>query len=177
MRSPVDGQVVSLSVYPGLLVEPLKPMVVVADPTALEVRATASVEQIASLVEGQAVSVVVGARSEQVYEAVIECLPYPHGTCGRGEREDSSSAVRVRLDVDTTGLQAGLPAQVTVVLEAHDDVLWLPPDAILTYRGDDFVLVQNASGQRRVAVELGILSETRVEVRSGLVAGQSVVVQ
>lgn len=176
IRSPVDGQVVSLSVYPGLLVEPLKPMVIVADPTALEVRATASAEEMASLTEGQPVSVAVGARAERTYEGSIDCLPYPYGTCGAGEREDSNSAVRVKLEADPSDLQVGLPALVTVVLEAREAVLWVPPEAIRTLQGGSFVTVQEGARQHRVEVEIGIAGEDRVEIVNGLEEGQLVVV-
>ncbi len=176
IRSPVDGQVVSLAVYPGLLVEPLKPVVVVADPTSLEVRVTASGEELTPLVEGQPVNVAIGARSEQTYEGTIRCLPYPYGTCGGVQGTDTDPAVRVRLEGEASALQVGLPAQVTVVLEAREDVLWLPPDAIRTLQGGSFVTVQDGARQHRVEVETGVQGQDRVEIVAGLDEGQLIVI-
>lgn len=177
IRSPVDGQVVSLSLYPGMLVEPLKPMVFVADPAALEIRATASAEQIASLMEGQPVSVSIGPRSEQTYEGVVRCLPYPYGTCAASDdRAGADPTARVQLEAAPSTLQVGTPAQVTVVLEARDDVLWLPPEAIRTLQGGSFVIVQEGARQHRVEVETGVEGQDRVEITGGLEQGQLVVI-
>ena len=177
IRSPVDGQVVSLSLYPGMLVEPLKPMVVVADPAALEIRATASAEQIASLMEGQPVSVSIGPRSEQTYEGVVRCLPYPYGTCAASDdRTGADLTARVQLEAAPSTLQVGTPAQVTVVLEARDDVLWLPPEAIRTLQGGSFVIVQEGARSHRVEVETGVEGQDRVEITGGLEQGQLVVI-
>jgi HlyD family secretion protein len=176
IRSPVDGQVVSLSVYPGLLVEPLKPMIIVADPTAVEVRATAPAEQMVALTEGQSVSVSVGPRFEQTYEGVIRCLPYPYGTCGgSGEGADSDPAVRVSLGADSLTFQTGASATVTAILEVRDDVLWLPPEVIRTLQGQPFVTVQEGARQRRVEIEVGVRGDDRVEIVSGLEQGEVVV--
>jgi HlyD family secretion protein len=174
IRSPIDGQVVSLSVYPGQLVQPLQPVIVVADPAVIEVRSAASTEEIRSLVEGQPVSLTLGTRSEQTYEGVIRCLPYPYGSCGASEGAASEPAVRVQVEADAGTLQVGLPAQVTVVLEAHDDVLWLPPEMIRTLQGRPFVIVQEGMRQRRVEVETGVEGQDRVEILSGLQEGQIV---
>lgn len=176
VRSPVDGEVVSVALYPGMLVEPLKSMIVVANPTALEVRAAASTEQMASLVEGQSVSVDIGLRSGQTFDAVIRCLPYPYGTCAASDdRGSADTMVHVQLETVPDTLQVGMPAQLTVTLEARDDVLWLPPDAIQTLQGRPFVIVQDGARQHRVEVETGIEGEGRVEVTSGLTEGQLVV--
>jgi len=177
VRSPVDGQVVSLALYPGMLVEPLKSLIVVADPTALEVRATASTEQMASLVEGQPVSVEIGLRSEQMFDGVVRCLPYPYGTCAASDdRGSADTMVHVQLETAPDTLQAGMPAQLTVVLEVREDVLWLPPDAIRTLQGRPVVTVLEGTRQHRVEVGTGIETQDRIEITSGLTEGQLVVI-
>ena len=67
--------------------------------------------------------------------------------------------------------------RVTVVLERKDDVLWLPPQAIRTFEGRRFVVVQEGEAQRRVDVKVGIESEDRVEIEEGLTEGQIVIGQ
>jgi multidrug efflux pump subunit AcrA (membrane-fusion protein) len=65
---------------------------------------------------------------------------------------------------------------VNVVLERKDDVLWLPPQAIRTFEGRKFVVVQEeGEAQRRVDVKVGIESEDRVEIEEGLTEGQVVI--
>jgi multidrug efflux pump subunit AcrA (membrane-fusion protein) len=54
--------------------------------------------------------------------------------------------------------------RVTVILEQKEDVLWLPPQAIRSFEGRNFVVIQDAEGQRRVDVKLGITTGDRVEI-------------
>ena len=75
------------------------------------------------------------------------------------------------------GYASGDIIRITIVLEQKPDVLWLPPAAIRTFEGRKFVVVQENAGQRRVDVKLGIESEDRVEIASGLTEGQIVVGQ
>jgi hypothetical protein len=64
------------------------------------------------------------------------------------------------------------------VLDERQNVLWLPPAAIRTYQGRDFVVVQQADGsQQRVDILVGIVTDERVEITAGLEAGQTIVGQ
>jgi multidrug efflux pump subunit AcrA (membrane-fusion protein) len=53
--------------------------------------------------------------------------------------------------------------------------MWLPPQAIRRFEGRRFVVVQDAEGQRRVDVKVGITSDDRVEILEGLEEGQVVI--
>jgi multidrug efflux pump subunit AcrA (membrane-fusion protein) len=81
------------------------------------------------------------------------------------------------LTVDLHGVEVepGDLVRVTVVLEQKEDVLWLPPAAIRTFEGRKFVVVQEGAGQRQVDVTLGIESEERVEIETGLEEDQVVI--
>ena len=61
------------------------------------------------------------------------------------------------------------------VLERKEDVLWLPPAAIRTFEGRKFVVIQEGAIQRRVDVTVGIESDDRVEIVSGVEEGDVVV--
>jgi len=79
--------------------------------------------------------------------------------------------------LDDTGLALilGEAASVTVVIDEHQNVLWLPPAALRTFQGQDSVLVEAGGVQRRVDVRLGLKSADRVEILEGLSEGQVVV--
>jgi len=87
------------------------------------------------------------------------------------------SSTRISLDVDPAevGLELHDLVQITVVLERKAGVLWLPPQALRRFEGRDFVVVQEADGQRRVDVKLGVEGGDRVEIVTGLTEGQIVV--
>jgi multidrug efflux pump subunit AcrA (membrane-fusion protein) len=174
--APVDGQVVYLLVYPGAPVEAYQTVLVVADPTQLEVQAAASDEQLRSLFQGQQVSVSPRTNSSQAYNATVRCLPYPYGACENvGDPAGSDQSLRIELADGANPLQMGALVRVTIDLEEKEDVLWLPLEAIRTFQEQDFVLVVEDGRQRRVNVTLGVRGQDRVEILDGLEDGQLVV--
>jgi multidrug resistance efflux pump len=176
--APTDGDVLSLSVYAGRSAEAFKPVIVVADPSAIEVSADLTSSQLQEMVEGQEAEVTLRAYPGQTWHGTVRRLPYPYGSGGGTEAlasEDKST--RISLGGDLSGFQLGDLASVTIVLEEKDDVLWLPPAAIRTFQGRTFVIVQDVDRQRRVDVTIGIESDERVEIVEGLEEGQIVVGQ
>jgi multidrug resistance efflux pump len=176
--APADGEVLSLSVYAGRPAEAFKPVIVVADPSAIEVSADLTSSQLQEMVEGQEAMVTLRAYPGQTWHGTVRRLPYPYGSGGGSEAlagEDKST--RISLEGDLSGFQLGDLASVTIVLEEKDDVLWLPPAAIRTFQGRQFVIVQDVDRQRRVDVTIGIESDDRVEIVEGLEEGQIVVGQ
>ena len=178
----MDGEVVSVAVAPGRAVEAFKPVIIVADPGGLEISAQLSAEQMRELSEGQEVSLLPADYPGQALAGVIRQLPYPYGSGGGSEAlENADTATRVSLDFASLPagvvLEAGDLVRATVALERRQDVLWLPPAAIRTFSGRQFVVVQDGDVQRRVDVVLGSKSEQRVEVKSGVQEGQTIVGQ
>jgi multidrug efflux pump subunit AcrA (membrane-fusion protein) len=105
----------------------------------------------------------------------VRQLPYPYGG-GTTEASEDDTAVRIAFDDPDVPLEMGELASVVIVLEEKSDALWLPPAAIRTFQGRNFVVVQDEDGsQRRVDVRLGIENEERVEILEGLERGQMVV--
>ena len=176
--APMDGEVLSLSLYAGRPAEAFKPVIVVADPSAIEVSADLSSSQLGEMVEGQKAIVILSAYPGQTWHGTIRRLPYPYGTGGGSEGlADADKSVRVSLEGDLSDLALGDLARVTIVLEEKDGVLWLPPAAIRTFQGRKFVIIQEGDRQRRVDVQIGIESADRVEILEGLEEGQIVVGQ
>jgi multidrug resistance efflux pump len=176
--APTDGEVLSLSVYAGRPAEAFKPVIVVADPSAIEVSADLSSSQLQEMVEGQEAVVTLRAYPGQTWHGTVRRLPYPYGTGGGSEGlAGADKSTRISLEGDLSGLKLGDLARVTIVLEEKDDVLWLPPAAIRTFQGRKFVIVQDVDRQRRVDVTIGIESDDRVEILEGLEEGQIVVGQ
>lgn len=176
--APMDGEVLSLSLYAGRPIEAFKPGIVVADPSAIEISADLSSSQLQEMVEGQEAIVTLSAYPGQTWQGTVRRLPYPYGSGGgTGSLEDADKSVRVSLEGDLSGLELGDLARVLIVLEEKDDVLWLPPEAIRIFQGRKFVIVQEGDRQRRVDVTVGIESQDRVEILTGLEEDQIVIGQ
>jgi hypothetical protein len=122
------------------------------------------------LEEGMVAIITMSDRPGEEITGVIRRLPYPYGGGGRtgSDAEDVDESTRVSLDMTAAdaGLDMGDLVRVTVVLERKDNVLWLPPQAIRTFEGRRFVVVQDGDIQRRVDVKVGIESEDRIEIEA-----------
>jgi len=175
--APVDGEIVSLSLYLGRLVEPFRTVIVIANPSAIEVSADLSNDQLKEMTEGQKAAVILATNPERNWTGTVRLLPYPYGTGGGIESPAvADNSTRINLEGDVSELRLGDLVRVTIVLEEKDDALWLPPAAIRTFQDRTFVIVQEEERQRRVDIEMGIESQDRVEILKGLAEGQVVVV-
>jgi multidrug efflux pump subunit AcrA (membrane-fusion protein) len=174
--SPMDGKVVMLSVVAGRNAEAFKPVVIVADPGRVELGADLSAAQLADLTQGQSVEVVFSRQSDVTWQGMVHQLPYAAGSTGK-EQAAADNSTRIAVDGDLSALSLGELAQVRVLLQKKEGVLWLPPEAIRTFQDRAFVIVQDADRQRRADVRLGIQSKDRVEILEGLQEGQKVVGQ
>ncbi len=174
--APFDGRVMAVSIAAGDAVEAFKPVLVIADPAELEVTAELSAEEMGRLSEGQAATLIPLEYPGQEISGAIRSLPYPYGSGGSAMGlEGADRTTHLTVDFGDLAVEPGDLVRVTVVLERKENVLWLPPAAIRTFEGRKFVIVQEGAGRRRVDVTLGIESEDRVEIVSGLEEGDVVV--
>jgi hypothetical protein len=81
------------------------------------------------------------------------------------------------LNGDWPASDFNLGSQVTVkaIQEKHTNVLWLPPGAIREADSHQFVLVQDGDKQTRVDVQVGLSTNSQVEITQGLKADQVVI--
>jgi HlyD family secretion protein len=82
----------------------------------------------------------------------------------------------VAIEGDTLkyNLRPGMSAQVEILVEELDNVLSVPVQAILQFKGKEYVFVKDGDGFRREAIDLGISNDQHVEVKKGLKAGELV---
>jgi RND family efflux transporter MFP subunit len=180
LTAPFDGQILLVRVTEGRMVEAYNPVMVVGDPSELEVSAELSGSQMQDLVEDMPVVCTLTSRPGEEIPGHIRRLPYPYGSGGSvsSSLEEEDESTRITLEaLEDIELGLGDLMHVAVVLESKEDVLWLPPQAIRTFEGRKFVVIQEGEGQRRVDVKIGIESEDRVEIEEGLSQGQIVIGQ
>jgi multidrug efflux pump subunit AcrA (membrane-fusion protein) len=173
--APFAGRVLSLDVRAGNLTTAYKTALVLGDPGALEITADLSASELSQMSIDQEATVRLLNRPDQDYAGHVRQLPYPYGGGSGGETDDT--AARIALDDPSVTLEIGELATVVIFLEQRENVLWLPPAAIRTFQGRNFVVVQDGDVQRRVDVRLGLESEERVEILEGVQEGQVVVGQ
>jgi multidrug efflux pump subunit AcrA (membrane-fusion protein) len=172
--APFPGQILSLNIKAGDAAEAYEAVGVLADPNALEITAELGSEELSEMALNQEAVISLRDRPGETFRGTVRQLPYPYGgtTLDTGS-DDTAVHVAIEGQADMT---LGELATVSIVLQEKENVLWLPPAAIRTYQGRDFVVVQLADGsQKRVDVLLGITTDERVEIEAGLEEGQTIV--
>jgi multidrug resistance efflux pump len=174
ISAPFEGEVLALNISPGNSVEAFKTAIVVGDPGALEITANLEASDVAELSVEMPATIRMRNRPEQDLIGFVRQLPFIGGS---DSTNNDDKAVHVALQDKNVTLELGELATVLITLEQKDNALWLPPAAIRTFQGRDFVVIQDGAAQRRVDVKLGIKGEDRVEVLEGVQEGQVVVGQ
>jgi RND family efflux transporter MFP subunit len=82
--------------------------------------------------------------------------------------------VAIEGDTAKLNLRPGMSAQVEILVEELDNVLSVPVQAILQFKGKDYVFIKEGEGFRRESIDLGISNDQHVEVKKGLKAGDLV---
>ena len=173
LTAPFDGQVLSLNIKAGDTVAAYDAVGVVADPAKLEITAELSSDELSQMALEQQARITLRNRPGETFDGVVRQLPYPYSGTTIDTGDDTAAHIAITGDVTLT---VGELATVSIILQEKENVLWLPPGAIRTYQGRNFCVVQNPDGtQQRVDVLLGIVTEERVEIVSGLSQGQVIV--
>jgi multidrug efflux pump subunit AcrA (membrane-fusion protein) len=172
LRAPFDGQIMSLGIAVGDQVTARKAAATLADPTTLEISVIPTPQELEDMGVGQAVLIRLTSQQGKEAPGSVRLLP-DTSTSGSGSQKDPSA--RIVPNAETATLTLNEAVTVIVDVETRPDVLWLPPGALRSFQGRDFVLVVEDGVQRRLDVRLGLKSADRIEIVSGLEEGQIVV--
>ena len=177
--APFTGVVLQSSIMEGKQVQGYSTMMVLADPTELEVSADLQDTEMSELAEGVSVVAEFINRPGEEFAGVIRRLPYPYSGGGLSESvDDEDQSTRITLegiDPVEAGWVMGDRLRITSELERSEGTLWLPPQAVRTFEGRSFVVIQDGSAQRRIDVRVGIRSDDRIEILEGLEEGQVII--
>ncbi len=176
LYASIDGVVSGVSIRPGAEVRAFDPVMTVLDPGARELRVeNVTGQDLNRLSAKQPVAIIFNRYENQPVKGIVERLPQDATSTQTEVQTDS--AVHISYDAPNLDLEFGDLAAAVITLQRRPNVLFLPPPALRTFQGRRFVVVQDGERQRRVDVEVGIVSDDRVEIKSGLKENQVVVGQ
>jgi membrane fusion protein (multidrug efflux system) len=170
IRATFDGLVAKRTHNPGDLVEAAAsdPVLRVVDPKRLEVTASipvADVERVAMGATAHLASATEGAPT------TLKVVSRPAVV----DANTASAPIRLRFSMPSA-LPIGAPVQLTIQAEEHRDVVMVPAAAV-THEGEEAaVFVVNGEKAQRRVVMLGITDDAHAEIRSGIKAGDMVIV-
>lgn len=172
ITAPFDGEVLSITLYPGMQVTGFKSVLTLVDPEGLEITLLPTASELAEISIGQATLIRLPNRPGQELNGAVRYLPL--ASSGSSSGQDTDQSVRVTLEDGNNLLTMGEVATVLIQLEQRENVLWISPAALRTFQGRDFVIIQDGEVQRRVDIRLGLRSQDRIEILEGLSEGQVV---
>ena len=169
--APEDGVISAVNITAGVAAP--SGDAITMQSSALQAVAAASESDVGSLKPGMAATVAVTATGASITGELLSISPVAAG--GSGSSVVTYQLV-VALDQQPAGVLAGMTAQVTIRLAEATGVVAVPSTALSGRSGTYVVRVMGASGQPEARqVEVGLISTSLAEIRSGLQAGEIVV--
>lgn len=109
---------------------------------------------------------------KQKYNGVVESIDKIAVPNAKG---NPVIGANVKIENSDENIYIGVAAKLTMTVAEEKDVLYLPNENVNTSTEGDFVYVVQNGVVKKKAVELGITSNSKVEIKSGLEEGDQVV--
>lgn len=171
--SPIDGQVIVSSLYPGQTVTTSDAVLVLSD--RLIVKADVDETDIGSVRPGQKADISLDAYPDIKVEGVVDHIYY--------ESTLVSNVNIYHVDIVPSKVpdvfRSGMSANVDIIVSEKEHVITLPLSAVKTRNGHSFVLKRGADPDsvKWVPVKTGLKDDNNVEIVSGLSSSDVVLVR
>jgi cobalt-zinc-cadmium efflux system membrane fusion protein len=176
LRAPFDGRVLERQATPGAVVEPMQPILTLANLSTLWVFLQAYEKDLALLRSGLPLRIRTDAYPQETFSGRLDFLG--------GAVDEATRTVGVRATVQNTAdkLRPGMfvKAQVEVPRPQAENkpIVAVPQSALQTLAGRTVVFVETVPGRfARRAVETGHTFEGFTEILSGVKPGEAVVTE
>ena len=171
LTAPIDGIVTAVNVVAGL--EAPSGDAIVVDAATFRVTADVVESDLAAMAVGQTATVSIASIDAKLTGKVTAIAPTTEGDTTGGV---VSYAVTVSIEKPPATVRAGMTADVAITIDSVTNVLTVPAGALRGTSGNYSVLVMGADGTPTAQpVEVGLVTNTTAEIKSGLAAGQEVV--
>ncbi len=167
--APSAGTVIEKHAVLGELATPDKTLFTVADLSVLWVQATLFEKDLAMVRTGAAAEVTVAAYPKEAFRGRVAYISEVF--------DKETRTVRARIEVKNPDgrLKPDMFAHAAIEAGGTANALLVPEEAVVLLQGQPTVYVEEAHGFEPRPVELGARYGTRVEIRSGVAAGDLMV--
>ncbi len=165
LRAPFDGVVLEITIQPGDSATAFTPVITLALPEPKEVIASLPFNDTQRLSVGMVGVCQEINKPETIVQCAVRQLPL--------SSRDADQTTRIAASLEE--LTLAQLVEVSMPLQIRENALWLPPAAIRTFQNRTFVVIETPDGQRVSDVALGLQTDDRVEVLSGVTEGDIVV--
>lgn len=167
LYAPIEGVVLEVALKPGDSVTAFTTVITIGNPEPKEAIASLSIADAQRLSVGLVGVCQVINQPDTAVQCIVRRLPL--------SSQDADQTTRVAATFDN--LADGQLIQIDMPLEVRQNVLWLPPAAVRTFQNRTFVVLQTPDGPRSVDVQIGLQTDERVEIMSGVNEGDVVIGQ
>lgn len=168
IRAPFSGYLGLRTVSPGAIIAAGTPIATVSDISLIKLDFTIPETQLALLSKGQTLRILSSAYPDRIFEGTVATIDSVVDPATR------SVAVRAILPNGDRMLKPGM--LLTVKLLARERRALSVPELAVVGEGDQqYVYVAQDGKAKRVAITSGVRQDGKVEILSGLKAGQSIV--
>jgi HlyD family secretion protein len=187
ITAPADGQVVHSNrfssrggsaefvVEPGAMVREQQTIILLPDPSKMQVRAKVNESRVTLIREQMPVRVKVGAVSDELMGVVVKVNKYaePGNWMGSSVKE---YAAFIQIIDPPPVIRTGMTAEVRIFVEQLPKALQIPVFAVYETEGHHLVLKQEGPNKwKTVEVQIGATNEKFVTINEGLAKGDLVV--
>lgn len=164
LYSPIDGVVLEVNIAPGNQVDAFSTVIIVGLPEPKEAIANLAIGDAQRLSVGMVGVCQVLNDPDSAVQCVVRQIPL--------SSRDADQTTRVAAAFENVPTNQLIEIQMP--LQVRENVLWLPPAAIRQFQNRTFVVLQTPDGPRSVDVQIGLRTDERVEIISGVNEGDVV---
>lgn len=169
IASPIAGRINELMVDPGEYVNPGAAVVELVDISQIKIEVNVPELDVRYLEVGQQVAVTVDAYADELWTAVVDFVAF------KADEATKTFRVRVVTDNADSRIRPGILARVSLQRRVVEDAVTAPLFAIVDKGGERVVFVEENGIARARTVELGVVSDDRIQVLSGLNVGDNLI--
>lgn len=173
IRAPFAGLVTQVHVELGEVISPANPLLELVDDSRLTVAAPVDEADIGKLNTGMPVRIEADAFRGRSFAGE---LAYISPVVLEDMRQNRSLQVEVGLDGAAAQFKVGMSADIEIVTDRRQDVLWVPTAAVMRRADRRQVYVLNGDRAQLRDIQCGLTNWDRTEVREGLREGERVII-
>lgn len=172
VTSTIDGYVTSLNVSVGNMAGGKTPAVTVADVSSLNANVSVSEFIIGKIKQGDTVDLKIATLGDKVYKGEIEAVsPAP-------ALDGVTYPVKIKVTDESGDIKAGMFAEISIKSVEEKKAVTVPTSSVILKKGETKVaIVDDEDIVKLRAVETGIDTDKYIEIKSGLKAGERVIVK
>jgi HlyD family secretion protein len=173
IRASFDGLVTDVHVESGESLVMGAPVVDLVDDSGITVEAAVDEADAGRIEVGMVVRVTCDAYPDEPF---LGSLMWVSQVVERDLRQNRHLQVEVGLDGASPKLKVGMSADIEIVVQKREDVIFVPTNAVMRRGDTQQVYVLTAGRARLRTIQTGLSNWERSEVTNGLRRGESVVV-